>query len=693
MRNSIVNLFIILCVMGISCTKTSKNTDQTSKNQDKQTSFISDSDIKATIKALKEKFPEVKNEQRFNVGVKQVANFWNIDDGSVEDFQTFCVEYFIEDSSILFSSYKKIEHNFELLFGYSNTMQIKLMEPLHLDYGETDFIDEMFGAYYPASNIISDMFDNKLAFVVLLNFQCYSLKEKTENMDKWTRIDWAYSRLADNFVSRVPSNLVAKAAKAETESDTYISEYNIFMGNLVNENMNTLFPKGMKLNSHWGLRDELKSNYNAEGGLEKQRMIYDVMLKIISQDIPKDVVNSGKYLWNPKTNKLYENSTEIQHFDSEPFTRYEYWLKNFKAQLAIDKYNPIYPTYIERAYDASMELSQKEIEKLFIDFISSPEINKVGDLIKKRLGRDLEPFDIWYDGFKQRSNINEDNLTAITAKKYPNQTAFKNDIPRILRDMGWLPEKAKYISDKITVDPARGSGHAWGSEMKGDVAHLRTRIQKTGMDYKGYNIAIHELGHNVEQTITLYDIDYYMLKGVPNTAFTEAVAFMFQANDLKLLGQKNTKNKTEEDALAALDNCWSAYEIMGVSLVDMYSWQWLYANKDCNPKEFRDAVDSIAKNVWNKYFAPVFAVNDSPILAIYSHLICTPMYLANYPVGHLIEFQVEQYCKDKIFANEITRMLLAGKVIPQKWMKDAVNSEISGQPTLTAVKQALKIIK
>ncbi|MBQ3832967.1 MAG: hypothetical protein II815_07310, partial [Bacteroidales bacterium] len=73
--------------------------------------------------------------------------------------------------------------------------------------------------------------------------------------------------------------------------------------------------------------------------------------------------------------------------------------------------------------------------------------------------------------------------------------------------------------------------------MKGDVAHLRTRIAKSGMDYKGYNIAVHELGHCVEQTITLYDIDYYMLKGIPNTAFTEAVAFMFQGRDLKLLGQ------------------------------------------------------------------------------------------------------------------------------------------------------------
>ena len=63
--------------------------------------------------------------------------------------------------------------------------------------------------------------------------------------------------------------------------------------------------------------------------------------------------------------------------------------------------------------------------------------------------------------------------------------------------------------------------------MKGSVSHLRTRISGNGMDYKGYNIAVHEFGHNVEQTITLYDVDNYMMSGVPNTAFTEATGICF----------------------------------------------------------------------------------------------------------------------------------------------------------------------
>jgi hypothetical protein len=117
--------------------------------------------------------------------------------------------------------------------------------------------------------------------------------------------------------------------------------------------------------------------------------------------------------------------------------------------------------------------------------------------------------------------------------------ALKKDLPRIMMDLGFTKEKAVEVSSRIEVDPSRGAGHAMGAQMKSDNAHLRTRIGKGGMDYKGYNIAVHEFGHNVEQTITLQDVDYYMLNGVPNTAFTEAWAFIFQSRDLELLGIKD----------------------------------------------------------------------------------------------------------------------------------------------------------
>ncbi|MFA5782921.1 MAG: hypothetical protein WC868_11710, partial [Bacteroidales bacterium] len=181
------------------------------------------------------------------------------------------------------------------------------------------------------------------------------------------------------------------------------------------------------------------------------------------------------------------------------------------------------------------------------------------------------------------------------------------------------------------------------------------------------------------------------LRSVPNTSFTEAIAFLFQQKDLELLGYKN--DDINKKYLFALDNFWSSYEIMGVSLVDMGVWKWLYAHPNATADELKTATITIAKNVWNKYFADVFGTKDEPILAVYSHMIDAPLYLSAYPIGHLIDFQIEKYIEGKPFATEIQRMLLSGSIIPQLWMKNAVSKEISGQALIDATNEALKFVK
>jgi len=83
----------------------------------------------------------------------------------------------------------------------------------------------------------------------------------------------------------------------------------------------------------------------------------------------------------------------------------------------------------------------------------------------------------------------ETQLDEIVAKRYPTADAYKADIPNMLIQLGFTKERAVYIANNIVVDPARGSGHAMGAGMKSAHAHLRTRVEKNGMNYKGFNIA------------------------------------------------------------------------------------------------------------------------------------------------------------------------------------------------------------
>ena len=682
LHKTISALGVVLVAMLLSCTSCSrKNTTSSMSNIDSVT-------VDATLQALAKAHPGT-DLARAERSIPQLAALWTADDGTPEQFQSFCLEHFVVDTA-LWRMAQTLQANLESLWGCFNKISVDLKLPLHVVGPEPTALDEMFGGFDPSAHFDDDMFQQKIAFVVVLNFPFYTLDEKNSMGAQWSRRQWAYARLGDLFTSRVPASANQQLANQLAAADNYISNYNIMMGQLLDDKGNRLFPD-MALITHWGLRDELKTHYNeGDSGLVKQRMIYQVMRRIIDQSIPQCVINNAQYSWNPYSNTLVDAQGHKQdNPDREPDTRYQYFLDNFHAMQQVDRFNPRYPTAIARAFDQDMEVSYDEIEQLFTSFLSAPEVGEVAHFIEQRLGRKLEPFDIWYDGFKSRSTINEDELTAKTQRLYPDREAFASKgMPSILKQLGFTADKTQFICSHVTVDPSRGAGHAWESNMRSDNARLRTRIGQNGMDYKGYNIAVHEFGHNVEQTVTLHDVDNYIMKGVPNTAFTEALAFVFQSRDLDFLGYKNSDNAKE--SLETLDIFWGCYEIMGVSLVDMYSWRWLYDHPDATVQQLKEQVIAIAQQVWNKYFAPYLGEENSTILAIYSHMIDSPLYLPNYPYGHIIQFQLEQQLRGKNIADEIMRIYPAGRLTPQHWMRHAVGSEVSTKPLLAAAAQALK---
>ena len=84
-----------------------------------------------------------------------------------------------------------------------------------------------------------------------------------------------------------------------------------------------------------------------------------------------------------------------------------------------------------------------------------------------------------------------------------------------------------------------------------------------------------------------------------------------------------------------LDKIWSMYEICGVSMLDISVWKWMYAHPNATAGELQEAVIRLSKEIWNKYYAPVFGVKDETVLAIYSHMIGYPLYLSAYASDRL----------------------------------------------------------
>jgi len=685
-QKAIINMKnIILFVLAISLITGCMN-----RQENIQCSSLGEAILKETIEALQAKYPACPPE-RITRSVRHAGSLWWSQDGGEDEFKTFCLTHFAGDDDTRYALFGKLDKYFEAMTGHFNWMNLNLMKPVHLKYGDILPIDQMFSGYRPDAHLQNDLFDNKIAFVVALNFPFYSLQEKETLGAGWSRKEWAYARMGDMFTSRAPSELKQNYARIDSEADIYISQYNIHAGKLMNEKGAKLFPDDMVLLAHWNLRDEIKSNYAAGAeGFEKQKMIYRVMRHIIEQTIPQKVIDNPNVDWSPYDNVVKQNGN-LADATPEPDARYQKWLNNFNALRAMDEYSSL-DTYIRRTFDGGMEIAQADVETLFIKFMSSGVLKEIGALIASRLGRSLEPFDIWYDGFKTRSSINEDLLNEKTRKLYPTAEAMEKDLPNILMKLGYNKERAFEIAEKIAVEPARGSGHAWGAAIKGMKSYLRTRVPDSGMDYKGYNIAIHELGHNVEQTISLYDMDYYTLKRVPNTAFSEALAFIFQRRDLELLGFSETNPLVE--VYQTLDLIWQTYEIMGVSLLDMRVWKWLYDNPNADKTQLKHTVIRLANEIWNDYYAPIFGSSDEPVLAIYSHSISNPLYLSNYAFGKIIDFQIIQYMNASVgnFGETVDRMYQLGRLTPNHWMKQTINAEIDIEPMLVAGKKALDMI-
>jgi hypothetical protein len=157
---------------------------------------------------------------------------------------------------------------------------------------------------------------------------------------------------------------------------------------------------------------------------------------------------------------------------------------------------------------------------------------------------------------------------------------------------------------------------------------------------------------------------------------------------LELLGL--AKPDAQSRALETLNDFWGTFEIGGVALVDMGVWHWMYDHPDATPAQLKDATLQIARDVWNKYCAPIFGTRDVTLLAIYSHMINSFLYLPDYPIGHMIAFQIKRQMENTgSIGPEFERMTKVGNVAPDIWMKNASGSPVGPEALLAETEKAL----
>jgi hypothetical protein len=492
----------------------------------------------------------------------------------------------------------------------------------------------------------------------------------------WSVDRWAESRLAQSFGPRIPTALSERARRVGHEASVFVSGLHVPVETLVDSTGKRWLPAGRKLLAHWLVREEVKANYgDREHGLARQRALMWVMARHIDGTIPAGVMDGSNTLdWDSERNTLGGKPATALHGPQ----RYAHWLAHRDLAFEFDRLYPEAPTAIARKFDLDREIPEAEVERLLTDLLGHPVMAKAAAWLRQRLGRPLEPHDIYFEDIAEVKPAEE--MNAAVKRMFPDEKAFERRLPEVLKGLGFKPDEAAFLGSRIRVEIARGSGHAMRPGMPEYGAWLRTSRLDAELGWDGFDTAMHELGHNLEQLCSTHFAPRPLLRGVPNTACTEAFAFLYQSLGRQVLGLETAAQAERAFHVDSLATMLAAFQIAGPSLLELHTWRWIYANPKATPEQLRTEVLAIAERLWSRFYEPHFGKDPYRILAAYQHMIGHPLYLADYTIGHVMSHQIRSFLNGRDLATETRRITSIGSVTPDAWMRKAVGEPLSIEP-------------
>ncbi|MFM1868721.1 MAG: hypothetical protein RL591_2129 [Planctomycetota bacterium] len=620
-------------------------------------------------------------------GVARVASRWSAKDGDSTAFEAFCTKHFVTDTAERTRLLARLEKALEQIDGHLYEMRRTLRRHHDLRGDEFPGVDDILAQFDPAPDLSEQLYKQKIAHLALLNFERPTLATMLEKGTAWTDADWAAARVAHNFGPRIPVELADRARKTSFESGKFVADFHVPVGGLVDANGKRWFEADRKLIAHWLVREEIKAGYGDPDGVFKQRALSWVMARHIDGSIPKRVMSGEeKRDWNPEKNTVSGGDPgELLGLE-----RYEHWIANFRMAREFDPLYPDEPTAIARKFALEREMPEAEVEKLMTDLLDAPVRRELAAFMSKKLGRALEPFDIYFDDVVEAKPATE--MNAAVKARFTDIKDFERKLPAVLRELGFDAKDADFLGSHVRAEVCKGAGHAMRPYLEGYGAWLRTSSLENELGWDGFDTAMHELGHNLEQLCSTYFVSRPALRGVPNTACTEAFAFLYQSLAKRVLGLEDAAAANRQFAVDSVATMLSACQIAGPSLLELRAWRWLYANPTATPAALRAEVLRIAEDLWKRFYERDFGQDPYRILAAYQHMIAHPLYLPDYTLGHMMSHQIRSYMRGKDLAGETKRITSLGCLTPDLWMRRAVGGPVSAAPLAADASAGLALL-
>ncbi|MAC18202.1 MAG: hypothetical protein CMJ23_00700 [Phycisphaerae bacterium] len=622
-------------------------------------------------------------------GIEQCAQRWLTRDGDAEAFQTFCIDHYASTTEDRTRLLDRLETAVEQIRGHLYEMRRNLRRWSDVVGDSLPKTDALLATFDPAPDLVEQQYAQKLAFVALLNLEKSTLDQMLAVGGDWDADRWAEARIVGSFGPRIPKEVADLARELHFKSYNWVSNFHIPVGTMVDTTGRRWFEADRSLLAHWLVREEIKAGYNDPDGIAKQRALAWVMSRYIDGSLPQAVMDRSETTdWDPAANTIggEEPGPTID------LKRYDHWMDNVTVARAYDAHHPDHPTAIARKFGLEREIPEAEVEQLLVDILSAPVRGDLAGLLSERLGRPLEAHDIYFDDLFETRDADE--MNAEVSRLCKDEHEFEARLPEILRGLGWPADDAEFLGTRVRVEIARGSGHAMRPQLAEYGAWLRTNRLKDQLGWDGFDTAMHELGHNLEQLCSTFFVPRTALRGVPNTACTEAFAFLYQSLAKRVLGIEDEaaaeRAHHEETIAAMLMTC----QIAGPSLVELRTWRQIYELGDaCTPETIRATLLRNAEEVWAEFFQPHYGDDPYHILGAYQHMLGHPLYLADYAIGRTMSHQIRSHMRGRDLAIETKRICSIGSVTPDAWMRKAVGGPLSAEPLVQDCAAAITALR
>jgi hypothetical protein len=621
---------------------------------------------------------------RLEPGFARVTQRWTSADGDDAALEEFCRHHYVADARQQRALLDRLEKAFEDIHGHLYELHRSLRWWTDVREEDVKALDDVLATFDPAPDLAEQLYRQKLAFVALLNLDRPDLATMLRDGAEWGVERWAEARIAQSMGPRIPSDLNDLSRGVLHEAQRFVSGFHIPVGGLLDERgQRVMADSDRALLAHWLLREEIKSRYSDEQGCFAQRALARVMGRHIDGTVPRALMSretgdgrsgpAAESPWDVFANTL--GGTPVREVVGT--ARYEHLLAHRDLAFRFDAHHPEHPTAMARKFELHREVPEPEVVRLMTALLDSPVRRELAEFVRGRLGRPLEPFDIYYDEIAEPRPAAE--LNAAVRRRFGDEKALEAMLPTLLSELGFSRTDAEFLGRNIKVQISRGSGHAMRPALAEYPSWMRTSRLEHELGWDGFDTAMHELGHAVEQVISCHFVARPSLRGVPNTACTEAFAFLYQSLARRVLGLQDAAETRRGFAIDTVRTMLTACQIAGPSLLEIRLWHWLYENPKADAEATRQTTLAIADELWERFYRRDFGPDRNHLLAAYQHMINHPLYLADYTLGHVISHQIRSHLRTRDLASETRRICSIGQVTPDLWMRRAVGAPISAE--------------